>query len=676
VTADELRARTWCGVACAIAQVAATASGMVPWWALPISLALTVAVGRLHGPVNQTRARLTRGLGVTSVAIFTAIIAVRTTTQARAGVIDPTGTLRLLSEALVVLSLVMAPAARTAREHRAWLTVTMGVLVAAAAGGRTGQAGFFAVVSWIVLLVATAKVQTTAAYSGGAMPAVVLGKEIRQRTGWLTPLDAAGPVIATLLAGALVFVALPSGLGGGGLARRIARAVQQVNLVSVDRAQVGVDTRGFGDLSLLARGQLPDSPILRVPLESPQLWRATVYQTYTGTAWEAHFAATLTPILGSSVNVPVLSDDPLPNRGSAHTYSVQVEPSADADLVWAPGVPVRVSAPANEVRGVLRFPDNVRVILQRGAGSSPFTQYSVTSVTPVTNPARLEAAAGPDPTTAAWTQLPQELPAEVGRLAHQVTATATNRYQAVVDLERYLRDHETYTLNAPLPGRGQDAVDDFLFHTHLGFCELFASAEAVLLRTLGIPARVVSGLAYGVPDGATRLYVAANAHAWVEVYYPGVGWSPTDPTAGVHLAAGPPSHPSLVSRIFNRLASAIPGGRLALAVLSAAVLVALGWTVRWLVTGRGFRRRRRVAGREPGPVLAAFLRATRHRHGPPPRAPAETARQYIYRLGPPEPGLSHALVTLEQELYGAAPPDEVSVDAAVHAFEGLVSEPR
>jgi hypothetical protein len=83
-----------------------------------------------------------------------------------------------------------------------------------------------------------------------------------------------------------------------------------------------------------------------------------------------------------------------------------------------------------------------------------------------------------------------------------------------------------------------------------------------------------------------------------------------------------------------------------------------------------------VAGREPGPVLAAFLRATLHRHGPPPRAPAETARQYIYRLGPPDGGLSDALVTLEQELYGEAPPDEVSVDAAVHAFEGLVSEPR
>src|SRR6185503_12286547 len=108
----------------------------------------------------------------------------------------------------------------------------------------------------------------------------------------------------------------------------------------------------------------------------------------------------------------------------------------------------------------------------------------------------------------------------VSQLAHTVTAGATTRFQMVTDIERYLRSHEEYSLAAPLPPRGHDAVDYFLFHSHVGFCELFASAEAVMLRTLGIPVRLVSGLAYGAPNGTTRLYTAANAHAWDEVYYP------------------------------------------------------------------------------------------------------------------------------------------------------------
>ena len=133
MTANERRARIWCGAACAFAQVAATAAGMVPWWALPITLALTVAVSQPTGPVDPKRAILTRNAGVASVAVFSTIIAMRTISQGREGIVDPTSTLRSLSEALVVLSLIMAPQARTPREHRVWLTVTTGVLVAAAA---------------------------------------------------------------------------------------------------------------------------------------------------------------------------------------------------------------------------------------------------------------------------------------------------------------------------------------------------------------------------------------------------------------------------------------------------------------------------------------------------------------------------------------------------------------
>lgn len=666
MTEAELRARVWCGTACALAQVAATAAGMVPWWALPFSLALTVAVSQPHGPVDQTRARLTRGAGVASVAAFATLIAIRTIRQGRDGIVDPTATLRSLSEALVVLSLIMAPSARSPREHRVWLTVTTGVLVAAAAGGRTLTDGAFALLAWMVLLVATTRVQTVDAYTRGAIPAAVIGRSPKERV-WG---GATIPIIATLIAGALVYVALPSGLGGGDLVRRIARSVQTANFELADRSDVGVDTNGFGDLSLLVRGQLPDTPILRVPSSSPKLWRGTFYRQYTGTSWTNEDASTFTDIRGDASHLPQIEDDAPTQGGTVRTDTVQVEPGAHADLVWAPGVPIGLHGLSAGVGRVLRGASNVRAVSTIGR---PLTSYTVTSVVAPTSPQVLEAATGEDPDNPVWVQLPAELPAEVPALAHRITAGATSRYETVHDIETYLRSHERYSLNVPVPNRGQDAVDDFLFHTHIGFCELFASADAVLIRSLGIPARVVTGLAYGTSQGAERLYTAANAHAWVEVYYPGIGWSPSDPTAGVTLLDDSTGQPSLLSRAFDNVAAAVPGGRLAVSVVGALLLVAVAWLIRRVRRGGVGWVRRRAEVRPAGPVLSAFLRMTKSRDGPPPRAPAETPRQYLARVGGVRPDVGAAAVALEQELYGAWPPTEDDVRRAIATFESLVS---
>ncbi|HVY10482.1 MAG TPA: transglutaminase domain-containing protein [Mycobacteriales bacterium] len=670
MTAHEIRARIWCGAACAIAQVAATAAGMVPWWALPLTLALTVAVSRPNGPVDPRRAILTRNAGVASVALFSTIIAVRTISRGREGIIDPTATLRSLSEALVVLSLIMAPQARTPREHRVWLTVTTGVLVAAAAGAKNVSTGAMLVVAWVVALIAIAKVQTTAAYANGAVSAQVVGVPRRDGPRMFRQLDQLGPVASTLIAGAIVFFLLPTGLGGGDLARALVSHVQQANLALADRQQVGVDTQGFGDLSLLVRGSLPDTPLLRVSNDAPPLWRGTFFRTYTGTSWVNPSGAPAA-VDGPSAAVPKIADDPPPKGGTTRRDAVSIEPGAAGGLIWSPGVPTHLKASGNQVRKIVRGPANVRVFENPAA---PLTSYTVTSVVAPTGPSILEAASGDDPADAVWTALPAEVPTEVSDLAHRITAGAGNRYQQVTAIEKYLLANETYTLNAPIAPRGVDAVDDFLFRTHQGFCELFASAETVMLRTLGVPARLVSGLAYGVKEGSSRLYTEQNAHAWVEVYYPGIGWSPVDPTAGAQLADTAGSGESLFSRAFNAAASALPGGRLSLAVLGAAVLVLVGWIVRSMMGGVGlpWPGRRRLAGTPPGPVLAAYLRVTRDRHGPPPRALAETPRQYLQRVGGETPGMGTAVLALEQELYGEGPPDDASVHTAVDALESLV----
>jgi transglutaminase-like putative cysteine protease len=668
VTAAELRARNWCGAACAAAQLAATAAGMLPWWALPFTLALTVAVTLPTGPVDQLRARLTRIAGVGSVAFFTTAVAMRSISEGKEGLVDPTATLRSLTEALVVLSLIMAPNARTPREHRVWLTVTLGVLVAAAAGGQSGGEGVFIVGAWVAVLVATHRVQLTDAYSDGAVVGEVVGFAA-QRRALVSRTDTVIPIVATLVVGAIVYVAMPADLGGSDLARRIASSVQRANLTVLDRDSVGVDTRGIGDLSLLVRGELPDTPIIRVPSSSPELWRATFYRSYTGTGWTNAATTFLGELPGSSVTVPPFGDDPPAVGGVTRTDQVEVEPGVEASLIWAPGVAREIRADPAEVRGVLRGSENIRLL---GSGR-PLTSYAVRSTVAPSSEAVLAAARGSDPADPAWTTLPVELPAEVASLARDITVGANNRYEMVVAIESYLRENEKYTLDTPIPKRGKDAVDEFLFHTHVGFCELFASAEAVMLRSLGVPARLVSGLAYGTPSGSSRLYTAKNAHAWVEVYYPGVGWAPSDPTAGVALAGDGSGAKSFLSRAFDSVAGVIPGGRLVLAVIGAVLLVVLGHVVRQLIRGRGLRRTRRAGERPPGPVLAAFLRMTKSRHGPPPRAPAETPRQYLARVGGDRSDVDAAVRTLEQELYGDGQPTRAEVHAAVETFDSMMT---
>ncbi|HWX54315.1 MAG TPA: transglutaminase domain-containing protein, partial [Verrucomicrobiae bacterium] len=113
----------------------------------------------------------------------------------------------------------------------------------------------------------------------------------------------------------------------------------------------------------------------------------------------------------------------------------------------------------------------------------------------------------------------------------QITAGITSNYLKAKAIESYLRTNFGYTLQ--LPGRlEQDPLAAFLFERKKGHCEYFASSMAVMLRTLGIPARVVNGFRGGQYNDVTSSYIVRekNAHSWVEVYFPEYGWVSFDPT--------------------------------------------------------------------------------------------------------------------------------------------------
>jgi transglutaminase-like putative cysteine protease len=122
-------------------------------------------------------------------------------------------------------------------------------------------------------------------------------------------------------------------------------------------------------------------------------------------------------------------------------------------------------------------------------------------------------------------RLPQ--PADAG----DRTSVDRQRVQAV--LEHFRSGGFGYTLSPPLLGR--DSVDEFLFDTRLGYCEHFASAFAVLMRALDVPARVVTGYQGGEVNPVDGFVTVrqADAHAWAEVWLADRGWTRVDPTAMV-----------------------------------------------------------------------------------------------------------------------------------------------
>jgi transglutaminase-like putative cysteine protease len=119
----------------------------------------------------------------------------------------------------------------------------------------------------------------------------------------------------------------------------------------------------------------------------------------------------------------------------------------------------------------------------------------------------------------------------IARLAAQITSSATNNYDKASAIENHLRTRFGYTLELPKTAV-RDPIANFLFERKQGHCEYFASSMAVMLRTLGIPSRVVNGFHGDEFNDITGSYIirAKNAHAWVEAYFPGYGWQTFDPT--------------------------------------------------------------------------------------------------------------------------------------------------
>ncbi len=134
-----------------------------------------------------------------------------------------------------------------------------------------------------------------------------------------------------------------------------------------------------------------------------------------------------------------------------------------------------------------------------------------------------------------YLQLPSDLPQRVRNLAARITAVGATTYDRAALIETYLRQNYPYDLEVPLPPADRDVADYFLFDLKKGYCDYYATAMTVMARAVGIPARLVTGYSSGSFDLETGSFVIRrrDAHSWVEIYFPGIGWEEFEPTAGL-----------------------------------------------------------------------------------------------------------------------------------------------
>jgi hypothetical protein len=169
------------------------------------------------------------------------------------------------------------------------------------------------------------------------------------------------------------------------------------------------------------------------------------------------------------------------------------------------------------------------------AHSGAKIRYEGTSSLPEIPAAELRRASTdyPGEVLGSYLQVPRRLDPRIRQLATDVTARWDNPYDKAANLELYLKSHYAYTLD--LRGDpGRDPLAYFLFDRRAGHCEYFASAMAIMLRSIGIPARYATGFLPGEFNDVGQDYIirSSDAHAWVEAYFPGYGWITFDPTPG------------------------------------------------------------------------------------------------------------------------------------------------
>ena len=346
---------------------------------------------------------------------------------------------------------------------------------------------------------------------------------------------------------------------------------------------------------IVKTGELPPVPSTVTMLSAPRYyWRSTIYDRYMGAGWET----TSAPSQSIPPNTPLIPG--LLSGYRSVTLDVELlQPDGQlywSGLLYAADVPFIVNWRLRPQSNL--FADRTALLqADMFAIATKATGYQAQVYLPIVTVDEMRDAPAEYPADIAerYLQLPRELPGRVRNLARDITRGLDTPYQKAGAIEQYLRATYPYDLNVPAPPPNRDVADYFLFDLKKGYCDYYATAMVVLLRASGVPARFVSGYAPGAYDAPNAQYIIRelNAHSWVEVYFPQIGWVEFEPTA---------SEPEIARAAPEELAQALEQSRTPaqkflirfglenaiywLAPLSALLVVALVYFTlveRWLV---------------------------------------------------------------------------------------------
>ncbi len=382
----------------------------------------------------------------------------------------------------------------------------------------------------------------TSASGGGTIPLVRVGSAL----------------VAVVTATVAIFLALPAptvaarvsllaeaGVGGtvgvpGALAGDAGSPSQLARAGSPDSAIRVGGYLGFANtLNTALRGSLSHTLVMYVRSQRPSYWVGETFSSWNGESWtesgSSHVLREQSPFV-----LPVPEGDVPAGQSDLQTFYLV---GSTADLVFHAESAGEVWFPKSE----LFFSDDGTVVSPIGLGSGAI--YSVESLVTAPTPDQLRHASGgalPSGLEEASLELPHPYP-RVRALAESITAGDKTNYDRVESLIAWIGAHTRYSTDIPPLRPGQDTVDEFLFGNRVGFCEQISTSLAVMLRSLGIPAREAVGYVPGSYNPVTDLNEvrADDAHAWVQVWFPGYGWQSFDPTAVVPLANPAPGAAAL-----------------------------------------------------------------------------------------------------------------------------------
>ena len=315
---------------------------------------------------------------------------------------------------------------------------------------------------------------------------------------------------------------------GAAIAGPALPGAEQEAIIDVDPSSDGPQTRVVISPIVDIRGRLvqqADVEAFTVRASEPSYWRLASLDSFNGQIWGAD---------NKYGRASGTLDDDFPVDADIEILTQQFT-IANMGAVWLPAAyePRRILDSSED--NISYEPVSGTLIVGRSLEDSNGLTYTLESAIPTFDPDALAEAPNlyPQDILDRYLELPDDFSENAEALANEIVRDkgATNDYEEALALQNFFRDNFDYDLNVGA-GHSNARIDQFL-ESGIGYCEQFAGAFASMARSIGIPARVAVGFTWGDqdPNDPTLFTVRGeHAHAWPEVYIPGSGWVPFEPT--------------------------------------------------------------------------------------------------------------------------------------------------